>query len=403
MKRTVSTVAVLAALLVAVCATAWAAGGGAVSTEPMSEAQAQAEALATMAYWTPERMAEAQPMPIPAMEVDLDDPALTVADDPEPLRYTLGWMPGDGPQPDPMVSYELSGETAAAMLTPSPQHGTMPTDPLNGPYGLFQRWTWFGAYVKRPISTLGRLYFSMNGGNWVCSATVAGRNVLITAGHCVADGSGNWGSNWMFCPSFNAGGINPSRGCWAWSSATTSGQWFNSGDPDYDYACIVTPPTGTVVADDVGDVTGWLGRAWNGAYGQPIMDFGYPAGAPFPGYHIIVAAAAGWYQFHFTAGDQISYFIGNDMTGGSSGGPWILGLGHRSAEWPDTDGSNATDPFPNGVGWIWGVNSHKRCVNGCFTPPTATAGTFWQEMSTPQFKADADGGESEDVFANCYQ
>jgi hypothetical protein len=133
------------------------------------------------------------------------------------------------------------------------------------------------------------------------------------------------------------------------------------------------------------------------------MNFGYPSVSPFPGYHIIAAATSGWYQFHFLAGDQISYFIGNDMNGGASGGPWVLGLGHRSAEWPDTDGSDATDPFPNSLGLIWGVNSHRRCLVDCTSPPTATNGVFWQEMSTPQFlpSGAAAGGQSEDVFKLC--
>ena len=404
MRRNLLIFGVGAILLLSVCAAAQADAGDVASPEPMSESQAQSEALATMAYWTPERMAEAQPMPTPGVVVDVNDPALAEA----PLveaspGYSLGWMPGDGPQPDPRIGYTLSAEEAAALSAPAPQHGTMPTNPKDGPYGPFQRWTWFGAYVKPPVSTVGRLYFSLNGGSFVCSATAAARNMIITAGHCVSDGSGVFATNLLFCPSYNAGGVNPTTGCWTAGGQWVATAWHNSGDPDYDYACAVTAATGTIVSDRMGNVTGWLGRAWNWGSSRPVMDFGYPAGAPFPGYHIIVAAAAEWYTFHFVAGEQISKFIGNDMTGGSSGGGWILGLGHRSAEWPDTDSSNNTDPLPNGRGWLNGVNSHKRCVNGCGSPPTTTAGVFWQEMSSPPFHSSGAfaGAQSEDVFQAC--
>ncbi|MND07009.1 hypothetical protein D3C83_287500 [compost metagenome] len=49
-----------------------------------------------------------------------------------------------------------------------------------------------------------------------------------------------------------------------------------------------------------------------------------------------------------------------------------------------------------------GVNSHKRCVGNCQSPPTTTTGVFWQEMTSPPFRNTAAGDETEDNFAVCF-
>jgi len=179
----------------------------------------------------------------------------------------------------------------------------------------------------------------------------------------------------------------------------TSSAWFINGDPDYDYACIVTPTTGTVVANKIGNVTGWAGRAWNWSSDQPEITFGYPAASPFAGNVIMQTASTEWYNWEATPGGQVSKVIGSDLTGGASGGGWFLGWRAPGAEVADTDGNNATDPLTAGP-YINGVNSHKRCVTNCNNPPSTTAGVFWQEMTSPPFLS---GGsqDSEAVFAVC--
>lgn len=360
---------------------------------------------AAISYWTPDKMAAAKPLPVPTVvlsagDILADQVRAQLQPQGEP-GYAPGWAPGDGPQPGAHVRYTIDKSNPLFVTAQgvTAQDGTIPSNPKDGPYGPFQRWTWYGRYLTYPTSTIGRYYFRLNGGNYVCSASVIQRNTIATAGHCVSDGAGTFATNRLFCPSYNAGGINPEQGCWAGVTAVTSTQWHLSGDPDYDYACVIMDGTGTVHATPIGDQTGWLGRAWNFSPSQMEMDFGYPAASPFPGYHIITTAAPEWYTFDFYSGGQVSKFIGNDMTGGSSGGPWILGLGHRSAEWPDTDGSQATDP---GSQLINGVNSHKRCRVSCISPPTATVGVFWQEMSSPPFMDTSATGESEDVFQQCF-
>jgi hypothetical protein len=97
--------------------------------------------------------------------------------------------------------------------------------------------------------------------------------------------------------------------------------------------------------------------------------------------------------------NQKSKYIGCDMTGGSSGGPWWINMVYGATEFPDTDGSNITDPSQGtAVPLINGINSHKRCSKaGC------AAGIFTQEMGSPPFRnTTGDANESEDVFAKCF-
>jgi hypothetical protein len=112
-----------------------------------------------------------------------------------------------------------------------------------------------------------------------------------------------------------------------------------------------------------------------------------------------VVTSTEWYQINMVSEtvNQNSKYIGSDLTGGSSGGPWWIGHTHSGPEIGDTDGSNVTDPGPSGP-FINGVNSHKRCTSaGCVT------GLFTQEMGSPQFRnTTGDPQESEDVFAQCF-
>jgi hypothetical protein len=361
---------------------------------------AEAAAWAVQDYWTPERMASAEPMPVQTVvttEAASQAAAPMIAGEPGLMS---GHPAGGGPFTPTVRHFERSEQQA--MATPQ-SWGTAPTNPLSGPYGPFQRWTMEGNYLSGPRGYHGKLFFSVGVGNFVCSATVIGRSTVATAGHCVSDGAATFATNFLFCPSYfnGPGGVHPSRGCWVGVSATTSGGWHFGGDPDYDYGCIVTATVGTLIANKIGNVTGWSGRAWNWPSEQPVITFGYPQAPPFAGNVIQQTASTEWYNWDPVAGGQVSKVIGSDLTGGASGGGWFLGWRAPGAEVADTDGSNITDPAFGGP-FINGVNSHKRCTVNCNNPPTAGAGVFWQEMTSPPFLSTvAADGDSEEVFNNC--
>jgi len=383
---------------------------------PLSQAQARTMAIEIESYWTPERMAEAKPMTaifdelaLPPYNDDLDEKAMALEGEQVLPGYAPGWKPGRHAQAQPAADVEYiitpdhplwnlaTGGVADEDGYAQPQHGSKPSNPRTGPYGPFQRWTEFDSITVYPKSTHGKLFFSLNGSNFVCSATVIHRNTLITAGHCNSSGNGTFATNRLFCPSYR-NGQHATRGCWTVINSKTSANWHTNGDPDYDYACLITQKTGTKVANQIGNVTGWLGRAWNWSHSQAVKTFGYPAASPFNGNRLITTASTEWYDHHFRSGGQVSKLIGSDLTGGSSGGSWVLGWqgpGHFS----DSDGNSATNPGSN---WVNGVNSHKRCLTNCQSSPTNTNGVFWQEMSSPPFRNTSAADESEDIIQICF-
>ncbi len=373
----------------------------------VSAAEALASARATVAYWTVARMKAAIPMSrAVAFDANAVEAAANEVEEASPAAlpgFAPGWRPGMPPHKD--VKYYIPAghpmypTNASVEAGFQPQHGSAPTNPRTGPYGPFQRYTEIDPILNFPISTHGKLFFTLPGqGDFVCSATVIHRSTLITAGHCNHGGPGGQTAiNREFCPS-HRNGVNP-RGCWPVVASATSLRWRTVGDPDYDYACLVTGPSGTTIANRIGNVTGWLGRAFNFPHSQAVRTFGYPQAPPFNGMRLQTTQSTEWYSFQFEPGGQSSKLIGSDLTGGSSGGSWVLGWNKPGNEFPDTDGSLATDPGNNSV---TGVNSHKRCVGDCRTPPTNTNGVFWQEMSSPPFMSTAATDESEDIIQQCF-
>jgi V8-like Glu-specific endopeptidase len=216
----------------------------------------------------------------------------------------------------PMVSVSANGAVPLSTSYPSP----------------FDRYQYFAKYRMYPISPIGKLFFSQEGGNFVCSAAAVAVNEIWTAGHCTSagDGSANsWSTNIMFCPSYDSdqGGVNPAVGCWAGDgNETTTTDWFNSGDLDRDFGAMHIVASGTLIHTNLGNAVGWEGFAWNQARDQLYTAFGYPQAAPFTGGKLITVES----EFAFTedgGSGTDSQSIGNDMTGGSSGGPWLWQYG----------------------------------------------------------------------------
>jgi hypothetical protein len=306
--------------------------------------------------------------------------------------------------PNESIEIDLGGDDQLLSTIQPMVYGTPPINPKTGPYAPFQRWTMQGKYDQWPRFIHGKLFFTLSGTNYVCSATVIGRSVVATAGHCVSSGSGVWATNMSFCPGYNQAGPMSGVGCWGVRGRATTGRWHFNSDTDYDFACLITNLTGTERNSEIGVVTGGAGYAFNFPSSQPTVAFGYPAGTPFGGKTIQQVVSAEWYEADMVSGGQKSKYIGSDMTGGSSGGGWFLSWRHPSAEYPDTDASSLTDPAgANNGPFLSGVNSHKRCRTNCGTPPTDTAGLFWQEMGSPQFlRSDADSQDVTDIFSICF-
>lgn len=242
------------------------------------------------AYWTPERMSEARP----AKVVLPGDPAALDSG-------TSG--PETKAGPIPYTRYELPNTTAF------------------------------------PERVHGKVFFTKPGiGNYVCSGTVVnGSNdsTVMTAGHCVYGGSGFW-TNWVFVPGYRNG--SAPFGTWTASTLFAPSGWTTTAiapdppNPNYkfDYAAAVINRNSAGL--ELEDVVGARGIAFNQSTNQHFISHGYPA-APLPppspptfdGSKLWACESDfGGLDLNLGGVGPPTMAIGCDMTGGSSGGGWVI-------------------------------------------------------------------------------
>lgn len=128
-----------------------------------------------------------------------------------------------------------------------------------------------------------------------------------------------------------------------------------------------------------------------------VYSIGYPAVTPFAGKNIYTSQGPVWYTIDTDPSDWApnvsSMYMGNDMTPGSSGGPWLINW-DVGAALGDTDGSSVTDPLQGFTRpFLVGVNSHRRTG-------------YLSEMGSPQFASDSAAptnlaSDAEDIWNLC--
>jgi len=178
-----------------------------------------------------------------------------------------------------------------------------------------------GSYSSFPYSTVGKLFFTQYGTNYVCSGAMIKGHAFWTAGHCAHAGnnsSGGWSYNAVFVPQYYYGSA-PLGYCYVQSWWTTT-DWYANGNPnglDHDYAggnvsCTIS---------NIASYTGYLGLAWNQGYGKIWTALGYPQAYPYDGGRQI-GCTSGLANYGF--GSPTTFGIWCNMTGGSSGGPLYI-------------------------------------------------------------------------------
>jgi hypothetical protein len=326
--RTIAFLSIIAVLLAATVIVVPARGAPAAQTpgDPgyVRHDRAAAEtAAASLAYWTPERMAAAQPMPLGEAK---GSPGTVDPASAEPMGAPV-YFPGSAPG-EPARGAISEEEAFAEMGRAQPQTAVTSWYAYPFPYTFsFMGAAWPQFY---PMRTNGKLYFSQNGGNYVCSGTsvtssTSGNNELIaTAGHCVHDGSGlfaGWSYNFLFCPAY-MNGVGP-WGCWGWDLAYTTNGWYYSSEFRSDHGFVVAHPSGL---GTLAGVIGTNGLAANPTLPQDVWSFGYPADAPFNGQYLVwVTSGIANTDDCVGLGTPNCIGIGSLMTGGSSGGAWSIG------------------------------------------------------------------------------
>lgn len=165
----------------------------------------------------------------------------------------------------------------------------------------------------------GKVFFRdpTDGRNYSCSAGTVNsgkRRLVLTAGHCVHGGKGGqWMQNWVFYPGYQSGagpaGAFPAYQMWAKTA------WTQNGNLSYDYAIVITQnnSAGMRVVDRVG------GNGLTVNPGRPyVTAIAYPSN--FQNGERQAYCQGQLSRRSLINGDQK---LNCDMRFGASGGPWL--------------------------------------------------------------------------------
>jgi len=187
----------------------------------------------------------------------------------------------------------------------------------------------------------GRVLFTLGGDDYICSASVVDDasdpdySVIVTAGHCIYDEVADvFATNWVYMPRFDTAPTYDCEtmpsGCWAARALVihhgfADQESFNGTTVLYDWGFAVVAGGGTPGQDVQLDDT-WGSYALDATVTtgpNPGYAFGYPAGGKYSPGHELVYCKGPIGTDPYNA--NRNWKIGCDMTGGSSGGPWLKG------------------------------------------------------------------------------
>ncbi|WP_457602420.1 trypsin-like serine peptidase [Nitratifractor sp.] len=250
-----------------------------------------------------------------------------------------------------------------------PEEYGNPVKGINFPYTTSRVDMYRSAFSRKyPYRAAGQLFFKEGEETYVCSAALIKRGLLVTAAHCVANyGKQQFYSGWRFVPA-RKGGSAP-YGIWDAQDAYIMTKYYKGASDE----CI----SGVVCKDDVavivlepqdgkypGDTIGWFGYGYGGySYIKKrmaqITQLGYPvshdSGRLMQRNDSLGVKGNSKYKFNT--------LIGSRMTGGSSGGPWIVNFGQRSQLSGTTFGHAARPNIIVGV-TSWGYKDSKYKIQG---------------------------------------
>jgi hypothetical protein len=223
-----------------------------------------------------------------------------------------------------------------------------------------------------PYRAAGKLFFNIGSSSFLCSASLIKPGIVVTAAHCVANyGQRQFYSGWTFVPAYNNG--SAPYGVWTAASATVPTAYYNGTDNCAQYGVICPDDVAVITLNPqsgryAGYYAGWFAYGWNGysynASNQALItQLGYPV-ALDGGLLMERNDSQGFVSSSFSN----NTIIGSLMTGGSSGGPWLVNLGTPPSLSGISFGSAATHDVVVGVtSWGYTDTSVKQQGAAPFT------------------------------------
>lgn len=288
----------------------------AFSGEPMvSHYVPQAAVQRAGAYWTKERMLNAKPYPYIAIPGEAPA-AVSAPDDvvPDPPMAHKGGLPEQASvlmTDDDFDALAYTGALGANDVAPAANGYDYPP-----PHTTF--YVLSSLYGTYPYKTIGKVFFTLSGNNYVCSGSAVGNKAVLTAGHCVSEGGKKvWATNWTFVPAYK-NGAKP-YGTWPAFWMITFTAWFNNKEwgRDVGFAAVTNQNDKTLA-----QTVGYLGFAANYSRVQHWNVFGYPSASPWDGKWMVETQAS--YATRYTDPNPDTTGVGTSQRPGCSGGPWIL-------------------------------------------------------------------------------
>jgi len=172
-----------------------------------------------------------------------------------------------------------------------------------------------------PYSATGKLFMAGGGS---CSASYVGSGIVLTAGHCVSNGRGQYRTSFTFCPMHKDGSCP--RGQFTGTRAVTHAQWHNGGSFARDTAFI------KITGNPGQNLNLWI----NHNRASQVTAVGWP-GNVGGGRRMICSTNP--MQAGNRAHNPLSVQLRSTMTFGSSGGAWIGSSGVASVVSHGTPGT----------------------------------------------------------------
>ena len=199
------------------------------------------------------------------------------------------------------------------------------------------------AVTSFPWRATGKLYFKIGTDTYVCSASLIGPGLLVTAAHCVFDfgmnSAAGYHTNYAFVPAQNAADGTTPYGAWTALGAIIAPSYYSGTDScstkgvacSNDIAVMVMAPDANGRLP--GNLLGWYSYAWDGysfvqSFGNAslasITQLGYPIA--FDG-GMMMERTDGVGSYWSPDGVVQQTILGSAMSGGASGGPWLVNFG----------------------------------------------------------------------------